>query len=161
MNFVAIDFETAIGRDSACAVGIVTVENGKIVEEYYQLIQPPGNKYAWYTTKVHGLTAADTINAPTFLELYPELEQRLSNKTVVAHNESFDRSVMRENMQLYGLDYSSLSLAPKWECTKLIYQRKGYKPCKLNALCDHFAIALDHHEALSDARACAKLYLMR
>jgi DNA polymerase III subunit epsilon len=161
MNFVAIDFETAIRRDSACAVGIVTVENGEIIEEYCQLIQPPGNKYAWYTTKVHGLTAHDTADAPTFLDVYPELEKRLMGKTVVAHNESFDRGVMQENMRLHGLDYSNLLLPDKWECTKLIYQRKGYKPCSLNALCDHFAIDLDHHEALSDARACAKLYLMR
>ncbi len=46
MNFVAIDFETAVGRDSACAVDLVTVENGEIVEEYCQLIQPPVNRYA-------------------------------------------------------------------------------------------------------------------
>ncbi len=161
MNFVAIDFETAVGRDSACAVGIITVENGKIVEEYSQLIKPPGNRYAWYTTKVHGLTAYDTANAPTFLTVYPEIKRRLQGKTVVAHNESFDRSVLQANMSRCGLDYRELSLPERWECTKLIYQRKGFKPCKLNYLCNHFAIKLDHHDALSDARACAKLYLLR
>ena len=34
MTFTAIDFETATGHpESACAIGIVTVENGIIVED--------------------------------------------------------------------------------------------------------------------------------
>lgn len=41
MNFAAIDFETATGRrNSACAVGIVTVEDGEIIDKYYSLIRP-------------------------------------------------------------------------------------------------------------------------
>lgn len=41
MEFVAIDFETAnTSRDSACAIGLVTVRNGRIIDEYYQLIRP-------------------------------------------------------------------------------------------------------------------------
>lgn len=44
MTFTAIDFETATGHpESACAVGIVMVEEGVIVDEYYTLIQPPNN----------------------------------------------------------------------------------------------------------------------
>ncbi|MEK7383088.1 MAG: hypothetical protein AAB262_07355, partial [Elusimicrobiota bacterium] len=40
--FVAIDFETAdTGRDSACSVGLVRVENGTIVQKVVQLIRPP------------------------------------------------------------------------------------------------------------------------
>ncbi len=40
-----------------------------------------------------------------------------------------------------------------------IYRTKGFKPCALNVLCGQFGIELNHHEALSDARACAQLYL--
>ena len=46
MNFIAIDFETATGKPySACAVGIITVENDKVIDEYSSLIQPPYNEY--------------------------------------------------------------------------------------------------------------------
>jgi DNA polymerase-3 subunit epsilon len=70
MNFTAIDFETATGkRDSACAVGIVTVENGAITEEYYSLIQPPGNEYFGMNIAVHGIHPQDTQGAPTFHDL--------------------------------------------------------------------------------------------
>ena len=74
MNFTAIDFETATGkRNSACAVGIVTVENGTITEEYFSLIQPPGNAYFGMNIAVHGIRPQDTLNAPTFDSLYPEI----------------------------------------------------------------------------------------
>ena len=48
-NFVAIDFETANNyRNSACAVGIVTVTDNVITDEYYTLIQPPLNQYNYH-----------------------------------------------------------------------------------------------------------------
>jgi DNA polymerase-3 subunit epsilon len=41
MRFTAIDFETAnADRGSACAVGLVVVEDGQIVSRTSQLIRP-------------------------------------------------------------------------------------------------------------------------
>jgi DNA polymerase-3 subunit epsilon len=158
MNFTAIDFEYAVGQDTACSVGIVTVENGEIVEEYHTLIQPPDNRYTHWTTNVHGLSAADTRNSPFFPEIYPELKRRLENRLVIAHNIGTDRSVLLKNMSRYGIDHSDLPING-WECTLKIYRKKGFKPCDLHTLCNRFDIELNHHEALSDARACAMLYM--
>ncbi len=161
-DFVAIDFETATGyRNSACAVGIVTVKNREIVDEFYSLIQPPGNAYWWRNTQVHKIKPADTLNELRFDGLYPKLKQLLENKVIVAHNEAFDRNVLAHTMEYYGLDYSELNLADRWECTVKIYRKKGYKPANLKACCDRNNIELNHHEALSDAIACAKLFLMK
>jgi DNA polymerase-3 subunit epsilon len=161
MNFIAIDFETATAkRNSACSVGIVTVENGVIVDEYHTLIQPPNNEYNWHNIQVHGITERDTYNAPRFDQVYPEIKRRLAHKIVIAHNESFDRSVLRNTMENFGIEYSDIGLPEKWECTMKIYKAKGYKPAKLNVCCAKHGIALQHHDALSDARACAKLYMI-
>lgn len=162
MNFIAIDFKTATGkRSSACAVGIVTVEDGAITEEYYALIQPPGNTYFGMNIAVHGIRPEDTRDAPTFGELYPEIKARLQHRNLVAHNEVFDRSVLRRTMEYYDLNYSELGLADRWECTMRIYKAKGYVPYRLNSCCERLGIPLTHHEALSDAIGCAKLYLRR
>lgn len=161
MNFIAIDFETATGqRNSACAVGLVTVEDGTIIEEYVTLIQPPNNEYNWHNTNVHGITAQDTYNSPNFKEVYSEIQKRISGKIVVAHNESFDRSVLTKSMMEYGLDYADLQLTHRWECTMKIFKERGYQPAKLNSCCEKHGIELNHHDALSDARACAKLFLI-
>ena len=159
MTFTAIDFETAI-RHHICAVGIVTVENGKITDEYYSLIKPPGNKYIWQTIQVHGIIPEDTINAPSFKQVYPEIKKRLHRRTVVAHNESFDRSVLQKTMAENGFDYSELEISGRWECTmKLCRANVKYPSGKLKECCAIDNIELNHHEALSDARACAELYL--
>ena len=56
LSFTAIDFETATGHpESACAVGIVTVENGIIIDEYVTLIQPPNNEYWYRNIMCHGI----------------------------------------------------------------------------------------------------------
>lgn len=162
MNFTAIDFETATGkRSSACAVGIATVENGVITETFHSLIQPPGNIYFGMNIGVHGIRPADTETAPTFHDLYPEIRNRLQGRKLVAHNESFDRSVLRRTMEHYELDYAELALSERWECTMRIYKAKGFVPYKLNACCERIGIELQHHEALSDAIGCAHLYLRR
>ncbi len=160
MNFTAIDFETATGkRSSACAVGIVTVEDGVISDTFYSLIQPPGNAYFGMNIAVHGIHPQDTVAAPTFEALYPEIRLRLQDSTLVAHNEVFDRSVLKRTMEHHALDYTELGLAERWECTMRIYKAKGFVPYKLNACCDRLSIPLKHHEALSDAIGCARLYL--
>ena len=162
MNFTAIDFETATGkRSSACAVGIVSVENGSIVEEFYSLIQPPDNTYFGMNIGVHGIRPQDTLNSPTFKQLYPEIKKRLQGQVLVAHNEVFDRSVLKRTMEHYMLDYDELALSERWECTMRIYKAKGFVPYKLNACCERLNIPLRHHEALSDAIGCAHLYLRR
>ena len=161
MNFAAIDFETATGhRNSACAVAIITVMDGQVTDEYYQLIQPPGNQYWRQNIAVHGIRPSDTASAPTFFDIYEEVRKRLMGRTVVAHNESFDRSVLRRTMEHYDLDHSELSLADRWECTLKIYRAKGFRPANLAACCARLNIPLNHHNALSDALGCARLFII-
>jgi DNA polymerase-3 subunit epsilon len=159
-TFAAIDFETATGyRDSICSVGIVTVSNGLITDEYHSLCQPPENEYWYGNVRVHGITPDMTDHLPGFHAVYPEIKKRLQGKVVIAHNEAFDRNVLQAAMRTYQLDYDELQLPVRWECTCKIYRNMGYKPATLSACCEKNGIELNHHEALSDARGCAMLYL--
>ena len=74
-DFVAIDFETANSeRSSVCAVGVVVVRDGQIVDELYSLIKPEPDYYSYWCTKVHGLNASDTFSAPSFPEVWQQVE---------------------------------------------------------------------------------------
>ena len=160
MTFAAIDFETATyDRNSACSVGIVTIDNSIIVDEYYTLIQPPDNYYYYNNTKIHGISAKDTKHAGVFSAYYNEIYQRLTGKKIIAHNENFDRSVLRNCISHYGLSPENLQLNDNWECTLQFYRRLGYFPNRLSDCCKRLKIPLQHHDALSDAKACALLYL--
>lgn len=159
-TFTSIDFELATSDyNSVCAVGLVSVVDGVIVNEYYSLVQPPENKYMWQTTRVHGIKAKDTVNAPTFLEIFPAILPLVFGQKMVAHNEELDRKVLRRCMQYYGLVYEDLGLQEKWDCTSKIYKQLGFAKTKLSVVCAIMEIQLNPHDALSDARASAELFL--
>lgn len=158
-HFAAIDFETAKGHH-VCSVGIVTFKDGQIIEEFHALIQPPNNEYNWHNQQVHGIMEADTLFAPNFRAVYPEIKKRISGIVTVAHNESFDRTVLLKSMTDFNIPHNDLVMTDRWECTLKIYREKGYKPAKLDACCKAHNIALKHHDALSDARACGKLFII-
>jgi DNA polymerase-3 subunit epsilon len=151
ITFTAIDFETAQGyHHSICQVGMVRVREGEVVDTLSLLVQPPNNDYWWRNTQVHGLTAQDTANAPTFDRVWPQIRSWIEEQTLVAHNMAFDGSCLRRTLNFYGLPQVSYHS----QCTLRIYGRKG-----LSYLCEQHGIPLQHHDALSDARACAELYL--
>ena len=159
-TFTAIDFELATAKySSVCSVGIVEVVNGEIVNEFYSLVKPPQNKYMWQTSRVHGIKPKHTSSAPTFEELFPSIEQLLASKHMVAHDELLDRSVLKETMGFYSLEYEKLGLPAIWDCTSKIYRSLGFERTKLSICCELMGVELKHHDALSDARATAELYL--
>ncbi len=158
MNFTAIDFETANAhRSSACAIGLARVENGKLMETRHFLIKPVPNYFNAINTNIHGISAETVAEAYTFEELWQELRPLLENQIVVAHNAAFDISVLRYSLDAYGLLYPELEYA----CS-LVLARKllpGQPRYNLAALSAFFEIALQHHQAESDASACAQILL--
>ena len=79
--FTAIDFETAQGyRWSICQVGLVRIENGIVTKEINLLVQPPDNYYWSRFTDIHGISAKDTKNAPTFDQIWPQIATYIENK---------------------------------------------------------------------------------
>lgn len=156
MAFVAIDFETAdFGRDSACAVGLVRVEGNEIVAKTHHLIRPPRARFQF--TYIHGITWERVKSSPTFGEIWPTLEEYLADADYfVAHNAAFDKGVLEACCARAGL------LPPQlpFRCTvKLARQIWRLPSNKLNLVCQHLHIPLNHHDALSDAEACAKIVL--
>lgn len=150
-SFTAIDFETAQGyRWSVCQVGLVRVENGIIKNEINILVQPPNNYYWSRFTDIHGIVPNMTKNALTFDKVWHQLEPFIKGQNVVAHNGlSFDFPVLQNTLEYYEMQ------TPEYEkhCTYRIFHQN------LASLCQQYEITLNHHDALSDAKACAELFL--
>jgi DNA polymerase-3 subunit epsilon len=156
MTFVALDFETAdYGRDSACALGLARVDNGLIVDRAYHLIRPPRRTFVF--TYIHGITWEDVRSAPTFGEIWPAISPFLRGaEFLVAHNASFDRGVLGACCRAAGIEPPAIP----FQCTMRLSRRLwGIQPTTLPAVCRHFAIPLDHHNAASDTEACARIMI--
>ena len=155
-SFVAIDFETADqGPDSACAVGLVRVEGGRIVGKEVRLVRPPRRQFLF--TYIHGISWADVQDKPSFAELWPALASMFEGVDfLAAHNAPFDRGVLRACCAAAGLPPPE----QRFVCTVQLARRAwNVRPTKLPDVCRHLGLKLNHHEALSDAEACARIVL--
>ena len=160
LNFTAIDFETANGSAaSPCAVGLVKVSEGKIVDTFATLIQPPhpNDWFSEFNIKVHGIRPADVADAPTWPEALEIMLSFIGQDTLVAHNAGFDMGVLRESARLVDAELPSLDYACSLMIARKTYHLESYR---LNAVA--YAIGheeFDHHDALADSDACARIII--
>jgi len=113
LDFVAIDFETANElRTSACALAVVVFQNGMSVLQHAWLIRPPeeANYFNYFNTLIHGIRKEDVQNERTFDQIWPEVYALIHGRTVVAHNASFDISVLRQLIVRFELDCPEIDI---------------------------------------------------
>ena len=155
-TFAAIDFETAnYSADSACAVGLTIVKGSRIVCREQYLIRPPVRHFAF--TPVHGLTGDNVRDAPFFDELWPTLLERIADTSfLAAHNAPFDRHVLESCCRTYHLQQPPQPFVCTVRLARTVW---SVYPTKLPDVCRHLKIQLRHHEAGSDAEACARIVI--
>jgi len=158
MEFVAFDFETANEtRRSACAVGVAWVEDGRVARSRSFLIRPPELRFAPINISIHGIKPADVASEPEFPDRWPALRKALAGKTVLAHNAAFDFSVLRALLDHYGLEYPELQYLCTWKMAKAAWPELGNH--RLDTVASALDIRFSHHQAESDAIACAEIGL--
>lgn len=156
MNFVAIDFETSCGKNP-CAIGLAIVENGIITKTIYHLIKPINPYFHPINISVHGIKPQDVKNAPTFIELWPEIYPYLDSALLAAHNAGFDMSVLRASCNNYDIKYPKAEYCCTVNISKKIWPKLGNH--KLNTIADTLNINFNHHNAIDDAVVCAKVLI--
>lgn len=172
-SFVAIDFETATWG-AACAVGIAHFEDGVKIDERYTLINPMISPRRWDrgAMRIHGISPADVIDAPSFEDIWPELIHYAACYPLVAHNANFDMGVLRSELDRANLAAPTIRYGCSMQLARSAWPRRsktGLEDAtvaeiaarpenhKLSTLSEFLGIELDHHNALSDAIACGEI----
>ena len=154
MKIVALDFETAdFGADSACALGIVAIEDGVIARSEARLIRPPRDKFVF--TYIHGITWDDVKDEAEFGDVWDGFRDYWRDADcLVAHNAPFDRKVLFTCCAKAGRAKPETPFA----CTVRIARTHfKFKPANLAYVSGQLGIDLKHHDAGSDALACASI----
>ena len=150
--FLAFDTETATHHGEICAMAVVRFEDGLPVQSWQALVNP-GVPIFWGFTQIHGIRNADVRGAPPFAEAWESFRPHFTGGLpVVAHNARFDHGVLKRNLADCGLPFPDFDL----HCTVAI-ARKLWPQLpnhKLPTVAAHVGVELQHHDALSDARAC-------
>ena len=158
MTVLALDFETANERrDSACAVGLAWIADGRVVRRESHLIRPPEMRFAPGNIRVHGILPANVAGEPAFGAVMAPYLDDLANGLILAHNASFDIGVLRAGLARAALPVPALS----YLCTVQVARRVFPAPegCGLGKVARRLGIRFEHHDAGEDAYACAEIAL--
>lgn len=157
-GFAVIDLETTGlfpgGHDRIVELAVVHVDRRGLITGQWETLLNPGRDLG--PQQIHGIRAADILDAPTFAEVVPQLVQLLAGRVPVAHNARFDSGFLFAELEAAGVE---LWQRPEFLCTMRL--ARDYLPGSGRALsdcCDAFDIPLEGaHRASVDARATALL----
>ncbi len=159
-EYVIFDVETTglyNNVDTIIEIGAVKIKNGEIVGEFNELINPniPLSEKIIELTKITDdmLVDKDTLNnvLPKFLDF-------VGNSVLVAHNAMFDIGFLNKwSKEILDNEISNTILDTVALSQTLFKDLKNHK---LNTVASYLGIPLlNHHRAVDDAKATAKIFL--
>lgn len=158
-RFLVVDVETANSDSgSICQIGVVEVAGAEIVWEMVSLIDPEDD-FDWFNISLHGIEPAHVVGQPKMHEVWNELGPRFRSIPVFSYT-WFDRSAVHGALGKRGIVEPDLD----WRDATMIVRRTwadvahgGYK---LKNVARKLGIKMErHHDALSDAKAAARILL--
>lgn len=162
MTLIAVlDFETTGLSPSqgarATEIGIVLLENGRVVDRYQSLMNA-GVAIPGFITQLTGISNAMLRTAPSADVVMKAAADFVGPAPLVAHNAAFDRQFWRAEMQRIGLAGSQA-----FACTVLLSRRlfPQAPSHKLGQLIDWHGLPRSGtaHRAMADAQMAADLLL--
>lgn len=158
-TFVVLDIETTgvhyVNGDKITEIGAVRIVDGKIVDKFQTLVNPQV-KLTEEIINLTGITDDMLVDAPTFDKVIPDLYKYVDGACIVAHNLEFDYKFIKYMAKDCGYVFKNDGIDTLALSREVV---RGLKNYKLNTVCGHFGIEFQHHRALSDAHATAKLLL--
>mgnify|MGYP002628455935 CR=1 FL=1 len=154
---LAIDFETASGRDAVCAVGLYRFEGIDVISEHH-LVDPEIDPAEWdpMAMLVHGISPEDIVGAPNFPKIWERIQALGEGAVLLAHNAGFDMSVLRYGFARYGISPGEITYLCSAKIAKKIWSE--IPTTRLDYLADLLDIRFLHHNPEEDAMASAMIF---
>ena len=156
-SYICIDLETTglnPKTDKIIEIGIVKVENNRIVREWETLVNPD-RKLEPRIVELTGIRDEQLSSAPQIEDVLPILLEIADDFVLLGHSVLFDYSFVKKaavnqrmTFEKQGID--TLKIARKYLA--------DLESRSLSCLCKHYGIDHSAHRALHDARATVELY---
>jgi DNA polymerase III subunit epsilon len=151
-NFTYVDVETtgtSFRGDRVIEIGMIRVEDGKVVKKLESLINPQQH-ITQNIFNLTGISAKELENAPTFRELHKEIKEMLDDSIFVAHSAAFDYGFIKNEFKLLEQTFTS-----RYLCTVKLSRAlfPEFSSHNLDSLIQRFNFeCLARHRALADAQ---------
>jgi DNA polymerase-3 subunit epsilon len=161
IDFVALDFETAnYKRASVIQIGITKIRDGQHVKTHTMYVTPPPahSHFEPRLIDIHKIRPHMVVGAPEWPDILRRVLKFSGNFPIVAHNAAFERTVIEQASQAYGLDVPAFQYFCSAKLAKIVWPAEPTH--SLGTLSASIGLpAFDHHDAGADARASAELVL--
>ena len=158
-GYAVFDCETTgtdTGRDEIVSLALLQLDPDGLETDRYTCLLRPTREIPAEATAVHGISATDVADAPSFGDLAVELRVLLGDAVFVAHNVGFDLPMLEHAFERSGIDYRPPATACTLEAFRLLEPLADNH--RLQSICKRRGITLEGaHEALSDVLATAEL----
>ena len=155
-KILAIDFETAnSSRGSACSVGYALLENDIVISK--EILINPEERFDFFNTMIHGITKDMVSDSLLFTEVWKEVVLLIDKDTlVIAHNASFDMSVIRYACTKYDIEFPTFDYCCTLNMSKKVYEK--LPSYSLDTIVEYLGLEFNHHKAEDDAVMCLNVY---
>jgi DNA polymerase-3 subunit epsilon len=141
-------------EDRITEVGLVLVDDGRLVEEWSSLINP-GREIPLGIETLTGISNEMVRHAPGFAEVSLDLAARLEDRLLIAHNARFDYAFLRHEFRRAGMPFAAHVLCTVRLSRALFPEHRHHN---LDALITRFGLTCEtRHRALPDARVLVDL----
>ena len=157
-KYAIVDLEATSAGSNAkiIQVGIVIVEDGRIIQSYETDVNPH-ERLDEHIKQLTGLTDARLRKAPEFAQVAKDIFELIEDAVFVAHNVKFDANLLAEALFWEGFELTTPRIDTV-ELSQIFYPT--LERYNLGALASELDIELHHaHSALADAMATAQLLL--
>jgi DNA polymerase-3 subunit epsilon len=157
-TFVIVDLETTglvQGPAAILEIGAARLREGRVVEEYQQLVNP-GVPVPRFITHLTGIDDTMVAMQPHIAAVWPQFRAFVGDAVLVAHNAQFDLTFL----DAAARTFDGVPLPNPHLCTLKLARRllPGVRRRGLDALAAHFAIPQpDRHRALGDVRITVEI----
>lgn len=159
-EYCVFDFETtgtSALRDRVIEIGIVKIKKGKIVDTFQSFINP-GMYIPYFITQITGISNEDVVNAPSFENIFPEIEKFFGSSVLIAHNLQFDYSFLKNECQNLFLSVPQNPSLCTLKLARRLYPELRNK--SLGNLVRYLKIRHRNvHRGLGDSTATAKIFI--
>lgn len=153
-----IDTETTGGKaiyDRITELAIILVDQGQVVEVWQSLLNPQRPIPPWIT-RVTGISDDMVSDEPTFETLWSEIEKRLRDRVLVAHNARFDYGFLKNEAERIQQPLNLKTLCSV-KLSRYLYPH--YASHGLDAIIQRLGVKVsDRHRALDDALVIVQLF---
>ncbi len=153
-----VDIETtgcSLRNDRVIEIGILRVEDSKIVKTFSSLINPQCHIPAEIEL-LTGITGVDVESAPSFYELKSAIRELLDDCVFVAHNVRFDYSFLKTEFKRFDMEFN-----PKQFCTVKLSRAlfPQFRHHNLDSIIERFGFKNERrHRAFDDAQVLWDFY---